>query len=93
MKTIFTPQGVRILVKQDEAVAKTPGGIIIPDANKEKPVTGIVIAVGSGTIKEPMNFHVGEKVIFGQYSGTEITLDGEKFLVMNQSEAYGTLTE
>ena len=73
-KVNFVPQGDRVLVEVAEAEEKTAGGIIIPDTAKEKPQKGIIVAVGPGKKKdEPMTVKVGDKVLYGKYSGTEIS--------------------
>ena len=81
------PLADRVLVQPQEAEEKTAGGIIIPDtAKKERPIEGKVLAVGQGTKDEEMVLKVGDKVLYGKYSGTEEELDGEKFLIMRQSD-------
>lgn len=80
------PLSDRVLVKPAPAEQKTAGGIIIPDSAKEKPLKGEVIAVGPGTKDEAMQLAVGDSVLYGKYSGTEIELDGEKYLIMRQSD-------
>lgn len=75
-----------MLIKPAPAEQKTAGGIIIPDSAKEKPLKGEVIAVGPGTKDEAMQLAVGDSVLYGKYSGTEIELDGEKYLIMRQSD-------
>ena len=81
------PLADRILVQPQEAEEKTAGGIIIPDtAKKERPIEGKVLAVGQGTKDEEMVLKVGDKVLYGKYSGTEVELDGENFLIMRQSD-------
>lgn len=80
------PLSDRVLVKPAEAEQKTASGIIIPDSAKEKPLKGGVIAVGPGTKDEAMQVTVGDVVLFGKYAGTEIELDGEKLLIMRQSD-------
>ena len=81
------PLADRVLVQPQEAEEKTAGGIIIPDtAKKERPIEGKVLAVGQGTKDEEMVLKVGDKVLYGKYSGTEVELDGEKFLIMRQSD-------
>ncbi|MDR1372874.1 MAG: co-chaperone GroES [Dysgonamonadaceae bacterium] len=80
------PLADRVLVKPAEAEEKTLGGIIIPDSAKEKPLKGEVIATGDGTKDESMVLKAGDKVLYGKYSGTEIELDGEKYLIMRQSD-------
>ena len=73
-------------VKAAQAEQKTAGGIIIPDTAKEKPQRGEVVAVGNGKKDEPMTVKVGDVVLYGKYAGTELELDGEKFLIMRQSD-------
>lgn len=80
------PLSDRVLVKPAAAEQKTAGGIIIPDSAKEKPLKGEIIAVGPGTKDETMQLAVGDSVLYGKYSGTEIELDGEKYLIMRQSD-------
>jgi chaperonin 10 Kd subunit len=81
------PLADRVLVQPQEAEEKTAGGIIIPDtAKKERPIEGKVLAVGQGTKDEEMVLKVGDKVLYGKYSGTEVELDGESFLIMRQSD-------
>lgn len=81
------PLADRVLVQPQEAEEKTAGGIIIPDtAKKERPIEGKVLAVGQGTKDEEMVLKVGDKVLYGKYSGTEVELDGKNFLIMRQSD-------
>lgn len=80
------PLADRILVKPAEAEEKTASGIIIPDSAKEKPLKGKVVAVGEGTKDEKMILEEGDEVLYGKYAGTELELDGEKFLIMRQSD-------
>ena len=87
MKSI-KPLADRVLVKPAEAEQKTAGGIIIPDTAKEKPQQGTVIAVGPGKKDEPMTVKVKDTVLYGKYSGTEIQLDGETYLIMKESDIY-----
>ena len=75
-----------MLVKPAEAEEKTASGIIIPDSAKEKPLKGEIIAVGKGTKDEEMVLAQGDHVLYGKYAGTEIELDGEKYLIMRQSD-------
>ena len=84
----------RVLVKRLEETTKTAGGIIIPDTAKEKPSEGLVEAIGNGFRAEdgkivPMNVKVGDKVLFGKWSGNEIKLDGKDYLVMKESDIMG----
>jgi len=89
-KVNFVPQGDRVLVEVAEAEQKTAGGIIIPDSAKEKPQKGIVVAVGPGKKKdEPVTLKVGDKVLYGKYSGTEIGIDGKEYLIMRQDDILG----
>ena len=76
----------RVLVKPAAAETKTSGGIIIPDTAKEKPQKGVVVAVGPGKKDEPMTVKVGDNVLYGKYAGTELEWEGEKYLIMRQSD-------
>ena len=80
------PLADRVLVKPAAAEEKTVGGIIIPDSAKEKPLRGDVLAVGNGTKDEEMVLKAGDQVLYGKYAGTELELEGEKFLIMRQSD-------
>jgi chaperonin GroES len=80
------PLADRVLVEAAAAEDKTAGGIIIPDTAKEKPQKGIVVAVGPGKKDEPMTVKVGDSVLYGKYAGTEITIDGENYLIMRESD-------
>jgi chaperonin GroES len=91
MSTTFKPLADRVLIKPAAAEQVTASGIIIPDTAKEKPLRGKVIAVGNGKTDEPMNVNVGDLVIFGQYSGTEIKIDGSNYLIMRESDIYGII--
>lgn len=85
------PLADRVLVKPAAAEEKTVGGIIIPDTAKEKPLQGSVLAVGNGTKDEEMVLKAGDTVLYGKYSGTEIELEGEKYLIMRQSDVLAVL--
>ncbi len=85
------PLADRVLVKPAAAEEKTVGGIIIPDTAKEKPLQGSVLAVGTGTKDEDMVLKAGDTVLYGKYSGTEVELDGEKYLIMRQSDVLAVL--
>ena len=85
----ITPLHDRVIVKAAEAETKTSGGIIIPDTAKEKPQRGHVVAVGTGKKDEPMTVKKGDTVLYGQYSGTEIKIDGSTYLIMRESDIYG----
>lgn len=80
------PLADRVLIKPEAAEEKTVGGIIIPDSAKEKPLRGEVLAVGEGTKDESMVLKVGDRVLYGKYAGTELEVDGEKYLIMRQSD-------
>ncbi|MBP1630737.1 MAG: Co-chaperonin GroES [Bacteroidetes bacterium] len=85
------PLADRVLVKPAAAEQMTVAGIIIPDTAKEKPVKGEVIAVGVGKKDEPMTLKVGDQVLYGKYSGTEINIDGEDYLIMKESDIYAII--
>jgi len=92
----FRPLHDRVLVKRLESDEKTKGGIIIPDTAKEKPMEGKVIAVGSGTKNEegkvtPLDVKKGDKIIFGKWSGTEVKLDGQEYIIMKESDIMGII--
>lgn len=92
MSTIsFKPLADRVLVKPAPAEEKTASGIIIPDSAKEKPQRGEIVAVGTGKKDEPMNVKVGDVVLYGKYAGTEISIDGVDYLMMKESDLFGTL--
>ncbi len=90
-KVNFIPNEDRILVEAAAAEEKTASGIIIPDTAKEKPQEGIVVAVGAGTGEKPVTVKVGDKVLYGKYSGTEIAFGGTDYLIMRNSDVFGTL--
>jgi chaperonin GroES len=97
-KTKFRPLHDRVVVRRIEANEKTKGGIIIPDTAKEKPSEGEIIAVGPGGRDEngkliPMDVKVGDRVLFGKWSGTEVKLDGVEYLIMKESDIMGVLSE
>lgn len=85
------PLADRVLIRPVAAEEKTIGGIIIPDSAKEKPLRGEVIAVGNGTKDEAMVLNAGDQVLYGKYAGTELEYEGEKFLIMRQSDVLATL--
>jgi chaperonin GroES len=89
MSVKFKPLADRVLVEPALAEQKTASGIIIPDTAKEKPLRGTVIAAGSGKKDEPMSVKVGDSILYGQYAGTEIKIDGNTFLIMRESDIYG----
>jgi chaperonin GroES len=95
---LFRPLHDRVVVKRIEAEEKTAGGIIVPDTAKEKPQQGEVIAVGPGGRDEtgkliPIELELGDRVLFGKWSGTEVKLDGEEYLIMKESDIMGVLEE
>jgi chaperonin GroES len=86
----------RVLVKRSNEEERSKGGIIIPDTAKEKPIQGEVIAVGQGRVNEegklrPLDVKKGDKILFGKYSGTEIKIDGEDYLMMREEDVLGVL--
>ena len=85
-KVKIKPLADRVLVEPAAAEEKTAAGIIIPDTAKEKPQKGKVVAVGTGKKDEPMTVKVGDVVLYGKYAGTEITIDGENYLIMRESD-------
>src|SRR5260221_5890593 len=94
----FRPLHDRVVVKRIEAEDKTTGGIIIPDTAKEKPSEGEVVAVGPGGRDEagrviPIDLKVGDRVLFGKWSGTEVKIDGAVLLIMKESDIMGVLIE
>ena len=89
MSKKFKPLADRVLIQPAPVEMKTASGIIIPDSAKEKPLMGEIIAVGKGKVDEPMTVKVGDKVLYGRYSGTEIKLEGETYLIMRESDVYG----
>lgn len=94
----FRPLHDRVLVRRLEEEEKTAGGIIIPDSAKEKPSQGEVIAVGPGARDEDgdridMDVNVGDKILFGKWSGTEVKIDGEDLLIMKESDIMGIIED
>ena len=97
MATKFTPLHDRILVRRVEEADTTRGGIIIPDSAKDKPQEGEIIAVGRGKSNDegkvfPLAVKEGDRILFGKYSGTEIKIDGEDFIIMREEEVLGVLS-
>ena len=86
MKLNIKPLDDRVLVEPIEAETKTASGIIIPDNAKEKPQKGKVMAVGKGTKENPMTVKVGDSVLYGKYSGTELKLEGKDYLIMSEKD-------
>ena len=85
-KLSITPLHDRVIVKPAPAEEKTAGGIIIPDTAKEKPQKGTVVAAGPGKKDEPMSVKNGDTVMYGKYAGTEITVEGQDYLIMRESD-------
>ena len=88
----------RVIVKRIEEEEKTKGGIIIPDSAKEKPQEGKVIAVGKGKVTEegkviPLDVKVGDRILFGKYSGSEVKIEGEELLIMREEDILGVIEE
>ncbi|WP_337864435.1 co-chaperone GroES [Ignavibacterium sp.] len=92
------PLADRLVVKPAEAEEKTSGGIILPDTAKEKPIEGTVVAVGPGKTSDDGKLikpevKVGDRVLYGKYSGTEVTIDGEEYLIMRESDVFGIINK
>lgn len=93
-KINLKPLADRVIVKPSEAEEKTKGGIILPDTAKEKPIEGTVVAAGPGKVSETdgkaikLEVKVGDKVLYGKYSGTEITVEGVEYLIMRESDIF-----
>lgn len=92
------PLADRVIVKPAEAEEKTKGGIILPDTAKEKPIEGTIVAVGPGKIgddgkKVELSLKVGDVVLYGKYSGTEVTVDGVEYLIMRESDIFGIVSK
>ena len=89
------PLADRVIIRPAAAEEKTKGGIILPDTAKEKPVQGEVVAIGPGKTEDgkriPIEVKVGDKVLYGKYSGTEVTLNGEELLIMRESDLFAVL--
>lgn len=85
------PLSDRVLIQPNPAEEKTAAGLIIPDTAKEKPLAGKVVAVGPGTSEEKMEVKVGDQVLYGKYAGTEVTVEGETYLIMRQSDIFAII--
>ena len=86
----------RVIVKREDEERKSPGGIVIPDTAAEKPIRGKIVAVGKGKILEhgnvrPLDLKVGDKILFGKYSGTEVKVDGDELLVMREEDVVAVI--
>jgi len=96
MKLKFRPLYDRILVKRTEQEDKTAGGIFIPETAKEKPIQGKVVAIGKGKMQEdgsvrPLDVKQGDTILFGKYSGTDIKIEGEEYLIMREDDVLGII--
>ena len=94
----FRPLHDRVLVRRIEEEEKTAGGIIIPDTAKEKPMEGEILAVGPGVRNEqggltPLDVKTGDRILFGKWSGTEVTMDGEELIIMKESDVMGIIED
>ena len=85
------PIGDRVVVEAAQAEEKTASGLYIPDTAKEKPSQGVVVAVGTGKVDEPLTVKVGDKVLYGKYAGTEITVEGKEYLIMREADIYSVI--
>jgi chaperonin GroES len=95
-KLKLNPLADRVVVQAAEAEEKTKGGIILPDTAKEKPVEGTIVAVGPGKVADngeliKMTIKVGDKVLYGEYSGTEVTVNGIEYLIMRESDIFAII--
>ena len=90
-KLKIKPLGDRVIIEASSAEEKTAGGLIIPDTAKEKPQQGTVLAVGPGTSDVKMTLKVGDVVLYGKYSGTEISYQGHDYLIMKESDIYAII--
>ncbi len=97
-KVNLKPLADRVIVKPMEAAEKTKGGIILPDTAKEKPIEGTIVAVGPGKVTEDgkqvkLEVKDGDKVLYGKYSGTEVTVEGEEYLIMRESDIFAIISK
>lgn len=90
-KVNFKPLADRVLVEPAAAEEKTASGLYIPDTAKEKPQRGIIVAIGTGKPDEPITVKEGDTVLYGKYSGTEISIDGTDYLIMKETDIYGII--
>ena len=88
---MIKPLADRVVIEPKEAETRTASGIYIPDTAKEKPQQGTVVAAGPGKKDEPMEVKVGDTVLYGKYSGTEVTVDDKKYLIVKQSDILATI--
>ena len=92
------PLGERLVIQREEGESTTSGGIVLPDSAKEKPIEGEVIAVGNGKVQEdgkirPLDIKAGDRVLFGKYAGTEITIENEDYLIVRESDILGIVSK
>ena len=93
MSTKITPLADRVLIKVSEAETKTASGIIIPDNAQEKPQKGTVVATGKGTKDNPITVKVGDTVLYGKFTGTELKHEGEEFIIMRESDIFAIISK
>ncbi|MCF8319424.1 MAG: co-chaperone GroES [Sphingobacteriaceae bacterium] len=91
MALSIKPIADRVVIEPAPAEEKTASGIYIPDTAKEKPQSGTVVAVGTGKVDEPLTVKVGDTVLYGKYSGTELTYEGKEYLIMREADIYAIL--
>ena len=91
MSVNFKPLADRLLIEPAEAEETTASGIIIPDSAKEKPQKGVVVAVGPGKKDDPTTVKVGETVLYGKFSGTDLSIDGKDYMIMREADILGTI--
>ena len=97
-KVNLKPLGDRVIVKPMETEEKTKGGIIVPDIAKEKPIEGTIVAIGLGKVTEDgklvkLEVKEGDKVLYGKYSGTEVTIEGDEYLIMRESDIFAIINK
>lgn len=97
-KVNLRPLADRVIVKPMEAAEKTKGGIILPDTAKEKPIEGTIVAIGPGKVTEDgkqvkMEVKEGDKILYGKYSGTEVIVEGEEYLIMRESDIFAIISK
>ncbi len=90
-KLKIKPLADRVVIQANEAEEKTTSGIIIPDTAQEKPQKGTVVAVGTGKPDEPLTVKAGDTVLYGKYAGTEISIDGDDYLIMRESDIFAVV--
>ncbi len=93
----FRPLGDRVLIQKDEAPTKTAGGLLLPENAQKQPSRGVVIECGPGAVVDgevlPLNVTIGDKVLFGQWAGTEIKISGETFWIMKEADIFGVILD